>query len=58
MKLVQLESPDLLKGNWVWVASDGLELEPIFSTVDEALKWYQIFIGNTELKYGKGSIEQ
>lgn len=57
MKLVQLESPDLLKGSWVWVASDGLELEPIFSTVDEALKWYEIFIDNTELKYGKSSIK-
>lgn len=57
MKLVQLESPDLLKGSWVWVASDGLELEPIFSTVDEALKWYEIYMYDTELKYGKSNIE-
>jgi len=41
MKLVQLESPNLLKGSWVWKTSNGVELDPIFSTVGEGLIWYE-----------------
>lgn len=58
MKLIQLETPALLKGSWVWLTSNGLELEPIFSSAEDALRWYDNLIQNTELKNGKGSIEQ
>lgn len=54
MKLVQLDSPNLLKGSWVWKTSDKLELEPIFSNVEEALRWYEKFMNKKmhNLKHG------
>ena len=41
MKLVQLSTPKLLQGSWVWKTSNGVELDPIFSTVEEGLVWYE-----------------
>lgn len=66
MKLIHRQDSSLLANTWAWVSNNGIELDPLFSNVEEAMEWAQkhtifedeefVYILRTQFmddKYGK-----
>ena len=70
MKLIHRQDSSLLANTWAWVSNNGIELDPLFSTAEEAMEWAKkhtvfedeefVYILRTQFmedKYGKSRIE-
>lgn len=53
MKLIYRQNNSLLANTWAWVANNGIELDPLFSSAEEAMEWAEkrTFIEDEESVY-------